>query len=138
MATRNLRSVPLISLRATLNRLVIIVKAIFRDAVIFDLFAAGASIVRDLTADATIVIIGVVLPLVLLVEDVHEVESGVACEVDDSLLALIVDEAEDLEIAEHRELDGLLEQTFLPLAVSDLAVAQVRNQLDLIQASFVA
>lgn len=101
MATRNLRSVPLISLRATLNRLVIIVKAIFRDAVIFDLFAAGASIVRDLTADATIVIIGVVLPLVLLVEDVHEVESGVAGEVDDSLLALIVDEAEDLEVAEH-------------------------------------
>lgn len=55
---------------------------------------------------------------------------------NDPLLTLVVDVAEDLEIAENRELDRFLEQSFLPLAIGDLPMAHVRDELDLIDAPF--
>ena len=77
-----------------------------------------------------------VLALVLPIEDVEEIEGGVAGKMNDSLLARIVNVAEDLEIAEHGNFNGFLQQSLLPLAVGHLPVAEVWNQLDLIDAPF--
>jgi hypothetical protein len=65
----------------------------------FKLIGARVDVVVSLSADPAIIAIGVVLSLVLLIKYVQNIKRGVAGEMDNSLLTLIVNEAEDLEIA---------------------------------------
>lgn len=55
---------------------------------------------------------------------------------DYPLLTRVVDVTEDLQVAQDGELDRLLQKPLLPLAVGHFPVAQVRNQLNLINAPF--
>ena len=71
-------------------------------------------------ADTSIVLVGVVLSLGLLVEDVNKVERGITAVVDDALLPSVVDVDEHLQVAQDGQLHCLLQQTFFSFAVSHL------------------
>ena len=75
----------------------------------------------------TYIFVGVVLPLVRLVENVLEVQSRITRVMDDSSLRLVVDEHEHFEVAQDGQLHRLLQKTLLSFAISH--VSQVKSPI---------
>lgn len=87
-------------------------------------------------ADSLVVLVGEELPLILRIEDIKEVDVRVAGEVRDPIGILILDEEENLEVAQDGQLNGFLYEALLPFAEADLALIVVQNTRNLFNPLF--
>ena len=74
--------------------------------------------------------------MIHVIECLHEIEALVAEEVRRPLVVIVLDEHEDLKIAEHRQLYDLLDHSFLALAQRDLPLVEVGDLLNPLDSLF--